>query len=143
MCVNIGMWSFHHNIASSKVVSEWWIQVDEFKLGINSTKSNIYHSKMVKLFILVFNFLHRPFMEMDRVCSFHHHVIKMVWSLVLYVILWIQCVFFSHLLIDYDYFHSWPFSSSHMICSSYILMFFTTTMVLWFCGSRTRWKIHD
>ncbi len=34
MCVNIGIWSFHHDRASSKTVSEWWIQVDEFKLGL-------------------------------------------------------------------------------------------------------------
>ncbi len=66
MCVL--MLACDHSITIEQVAK--LLVIDEFKLmnlswgsglKISSTKSNIYHSKRVKLFTLVFNFLHRPF----------------------------------------------------------------------------------
>ncbi len=48
-------------------------------------------------------------------------------SAINFLIGWVHL--FPHLLINHEFFHSWSFSSSHMICSSFILIFLMKPIV--------------
>jgi hypothetical protein len=56
--------SDHNSITIDQWITKS-LKIDEFKLRLrpkdNSTKSNIYHNKMVQFFILAFSFSKRPF----------------------------------------------------------------------------------